>query len=53
LVENHFSFTSSKVAEEIISNWKENKNKFIKVMPTEYKAALEKMANDKIVSIIK
>ena len=53
LVENHFSFTSSKVAEEIISNWKENKNKFIKVMPTEYKAALEKMANDKIISIIK
>ena len=53
LVENHFSFTSSKVAEEIISNWKENKNKFIKVMPIEYKAALEKMANDKIVSIIK
>ena len=53
LVENHFSLTSSKIAEEIISNWQMNKNKFIKVMPTEYKAALEKMANDKIVSIIK
>ena len=53
LVENHFSLTSSKIAEEIISNWEMNKNKFIKVMPTEYKAALEKMANDKIVSIIK
>ena len=53
LVENHFSLTSSKIAEDIISNWQINKNKFIKVMPTEYKAALEKMANDKIVSIIK
>ena len=53
LVENHFSLTSSKIAEEIISNWKRNKDKFVKVMPIEYKAALEKMAKDKIDSIIK
>ena len=53
LVENHFSLTSSKIAEDIISNWKRNKDKFVKVMPIEYKAALEKMAKDKIDSIIK
>ena len=52
LVEKHFSNTSSQIAEKIIKNWKLYKYKFIKVMPTEYKLALEKLAKEKINQII-
>ena len=52
LVEKHFSNTSSQIAEKIIENWKIYKDKFIKVMPTEYKLALEKLAKEKINQII-
>ena len=52
LIENHFSFTSSKVAEYFINNWKKESNNFVKIMPTEYKLALEKMAKEKISEII-
>ena len=52
LVEKHFSNTSSQIAEKIIKNWKACKDKFIKVMPTEYKLALEKLAKEKIDQII-
>ena len=52
LVEKHFSNTSSQIAEKIIKNWKLYKDKFIKVMPTEYKLALEKLAKEKINQII-
>ena len=52
LVEKHFSNTSSQIAEKIIKNWKIYKDKFIKVMPTEYKLALEKLAKEKINQII-
>ena len=52
LIENHFSFTSSKVAEYFINNWNKESNNFVKIMPTEYKLALEKMAKEKISEII-
>ena len=48
LLEKHYSYTQSSIAEKIILNW----NKSRKVMPTEYKAALEKMAQSKINEII-
>ena len=53
LVENHFSLTSSKLAESLLINWKKESKKFIKIMPIEYKLALEKMAKEKISEIIK
>jgi len=52
LVEKHFSNTSSQIAEKMIKNWKLYKDKFIKVMPTEYKLALEKLAKEKISQIM-
>ena len=52
LLEKHYSHTHSNIAEEIILNWNKSKNMFVKVMPTEYKAALEKMAQSKINEII-
>ena len=52
LIENHFSYTSSKLAENLLINWRKELKKFIKIMPTEYKLALEKMAKEKISKII-
>tara|TARA_B100000963_G_scaffold139435_1_gene121427 strand:- start:3127 stop:3879 length:753 start_codon:yes stop_codon:yes gene_type:complete len=52
LVENHFSYTASEIAKDILLNWKLHKSNFIKIMPTEYKIALEKMAKEKISEII-
>ena len=52
LLEKHYSYTQSSIAEKIILNWNKSRNMFVKVMPTEYKAALEKMAQSKINEII-
>jgi len=38
----HFNMTSSRIAQEILGNWEEYKNSFIKVFPKELKAILEK-----------
>ncbi|MDT0643834.1 glutamate synthase large subunit [Zunongwangia sp. F363] len=48
LIENHYRYTESDVAKEILDNWEENKNKFIKVMPVEYKKALQKIEEEKM-----
>jgi len=47
LVQNHVNYTSSKLAKELILNWETESNNFVKIMPTEYKLALEKMAKEK------
>ena len=52
LIENHFGYTSSKFAENLLVNWDKELKNFIKIMPTEYKLALEKMAKEKISEII-
>ena len=44
LVRNHFSCTSSKVALDILNDWDKLKKHFVKIMPGDYKAALEKKA---------
>ncbi len=40
LIRNHFNYTNSELAMEIILNWKEAKKHFIKVMPVEFKKVL-------------
>ncbi|SHJ16664.1 glutamate synthase (NADH) large subunit [Mesonia phycicola] len=47
LIKNHFKHTESKIAKEIIENWEEQKHHFIKVMPTEFKKALQKIEEEK------
>ena len=42
LVRAHFRFTGSMKALEILNNWEDMESNFIKVMPKEYKAVLEK-----------
>jgi glutamate synthase (NADPH/NADH) large chain len=43
LIENHRRYTGSERAREILENWAEYAPKFIKVMPVDYRQALEKM----------
>jgi glutamate synthase (NADPH/NADH) large chain len=42
MIFDHLSFTGSDVASELLKNWEESAKKFVKVMPIEYKAILEK-----------
>jgi glutamate synthase (NADPH/NADH) large chain len=43
LVENHFCYTGSFRARDLVSNWDGARGKFIKVMPVDYKRALGEM----------
>ena len=52
LVQNHYTHTHSLLAEKIITSWDFHKMSFVKIMPTEYKLALEKLANKNIEQII-
>ncbi len=47
LVENHYKYTSSPLAANILQDWESNSTKFTKVMPVEYKIALERIAKEK------
>jgi glutamate synthase domain-containing protein 3 len=41
LIENHARFTGSTVAEQVLNNWQASLEKFVKVMPTDYKRVLQ------------
>ena len=55
LIENHFNYTGSTYAKEILEHWIEYRDKFIKVVPIEYKKVIheQKMAeiNRKIAQV--
>ena len=53
LIQKHFSHTNSNIAENIIQNWDKEKLNFIKVMPEDYKLALERLASEKINQLVK
>jgi len=46
LVENHLKYTGSTVAERVLKQWGNLLPKFVKVFPTDYKRALEKLARE-------
>ncbi|MHC4266399.1 MAG: GltB/FmdC/FwdC-like GXGXG domain-containing protein, partial [Planctomycetota bacterium] len=43
LIERHYQFTGSAQAERILDNWVDTIGKFVKVVPIDYRKALEKM----------
>ena len=47
LIRKHYDFTGSEKAVEILSDWDQYSKLFIKVMPTDYKKALERLAIEK------
>ncbi|MCR6631806.1 MAG: hypothetical protein NVV74_18150 [Magnetospirillum sp.] len=44
MLRNHIHYTGSKRAHEILLNWEYYMPKFVKVMPVDYRRALEEMA---------
>ena len=44
LIEAHFKYTGSEVARDILDNWDTVLNKFVKVMPIDYRKVLEQRA---------
>ncbi|MGH6736063.1 MAG: glutamate synthase large subunit [Methyloceanibacter sp.] len=48
LIENHLHYTGSARARAILDNWAEYLPKFVKVMPVEYRRALEEMARQQV-----
>ena len=47
MVENHLKHTGSTVAKRVLDQWSTLLPKFVKIMPTDYKRALEKIAKEK------
>ena len=43
LMEQHLAFTGSHLARQILAQWKTLQDRFVKVMPTEYRKALARM----------
>jgi glutamate synthase (NADPH/NADH) large chain len=53
LIHNHYSYTRSELAEQILVNWDEYLPKFIKVIPLEYKKVLEEQKITQLLEKIK
>ena len=47
MINNHLKYTDSKRAEYLLNNWKNEKLNFLKIIPFEYKAALQKLIDEK------
>lgn len=45
-IEKHQLYTNSKKAKDLLSDWENSLAKFVKVMPTEYKRALERLETE-------
>ncbi|HLO59308.1 MAG TPA: glutamate synthase large subunit [Bacteroidales bacterium] len=52
LINNHFLYTRSELAERILVNWDEYLPKFVKVIPLEYKKVLEEQKISQIIQKI-
>lgn len=48
LVENHYNYTQSPLAHRLLEQWENNLKHFVKVMPEEYRAALERIKKESL-----
>ena len=48
LVQNHYSYTGSDKAKQILDNWDKFLPKFVKVMPVDYRRALIEIEKQKL-----
>ena len=46
IIEKHVLYTDSKKGSELLADWDASLNNFVKVMPTEYKRALKRLATE-------
>ena len=51
LISNHMHYTGSTRAREILENWTEWRPKFVKVMPVEYRRALQEMERQRVAAL--
>jgi len=51
LIESHYNYTMSPLAQRILENWEEALPKFVKVLPEEYKQALIRLEKEKLETI--
>ena len=51
MIEKHKDYTNSSLAEKILGDWEVNKMDFIKVYPTDYRLALERIAEEQTTKI--
>ncbi len=51
LIRQHFNFTGSKAALHILSEWETELSKFVKVMPRDYKAVLERRKRERLAEV--
>jgi glutamate synthase (ferredoxin) len=49
LIKNHFKYTNSKLAFRMLENWENSLKNFLKIMPTDYKKALIRLENEKLI----
>ena len=49
LVDNHYRYTASTVAKQILDNWQKSLGQFHKIMPIDYKRALKELAAELVV----
>ena len=47
LIKNHSMYTNSPLAKRLLGDWENESKHFIKVMPTDYKKALQRLAEEK------
>ncbi len=47
LIKNHSMYTNSPLAKRILEDWDSQRTNFVKVMPTDYKKALQRLAEEK------
>ncbi len=51
LIESHYNYTMSPIAQRILENWEANLANFVKVFPEEYKQALIRLEKEKLQTI--
>ena len=49
LVDNHYRYTGSTIAKQILDNWQKSLGQFHKIMPIDYKRALKELAAELVV----
>ena len=49
LVDNHYRYTASTIAKQILDNWQKSLGQFHKIMPIDYKRALKELAAELVV----
>ncbi len=51
LIENHYNYTHSPLAQRILEDWENSIKKFTKVYPEEYRLALERLAAENVETV--